>query len=218
MLFKHISPVGKNNTGSILTMKGIRIKTFQSMAQAVSPLELEINERLYLRALHLNYKVDHGNQQQRFPYKRKPDNSFAAGMFPTVRYEMEEKAERHQGKHFPIALHQLGEKPGTESCEYLVQHIQRSGEVGIAEKYPTETNEVERDYDAEEAADAMTALSLFPAGDAHPELMGCQRNTMQHPPKTKFQDAPCHKPPKNMVMMRLAYCRIFPLRLPPRDI
>ena len=43
------------------------------------------------------------------------------------------KAERHQGKHFPIALHQLGEKPGTESCEYLVQHIQRSGEVGIAE-------------------------------------------------------------------------------------
>lgn len=161
MLFKHISPVGKNNTGSILTMKGIRIKTFHSMAQAVSPLELEINERLYLRALHLNYKVDHGNQQQRFPYKRKPDDSFAAGMFPTVRYEMEEKAERHQGKHFPIALHQLGEKPGTESCEYLVQHIQRSGEVGIAEKYPTETNEVERDYDAEEAADAMTALSLF---------------------------------------------------------
>ena len=72
-----------------------------------------------------------------------------------------EKAERHQGKHFPIALHQLGEKPGTESCEYLVQHIQRSGEVGIAEKYPTETNEVKRDYDAEEAADAMTALSLF---------------------------------------------------------
>lgn len=148
-------------------MKGIRIKTFHSMTQAVSPLELEINERLYLRALHLNYKVDHGNQQQRFPYKRKPDDSFAAGMFPTVRYEMEEKAERHQGKHFPIALHQLGEKPGTESCEYLVQHIQRSGEVGIAEKYPTETNEVERDYDAEEAADAMTALSLFPAGDAH---------------------------------------------------
>lgn len=39
----------------------------------------------------LNYKVDHGNQQQRFPYKRKPDDSFAAGMFPTVRYEMEEK-------------------------------------------------------------------------------------------------------------------------------
>ena len=105
-------------------MKGIRIKTFHSMTQAVSPLELEINERLYLRALHLNYKVDHGNQQQRFPYKRKPDDSFAAGMFPTVRYEMEEKAERHQGKHFPIALHQLGEKPGTESCEYLVQHIQ----------------------------------------------------------------------------------------------
>lgn len=186
MLFKHISPVGKNNTGSILTMKGIRIKTFHSMTQAVSPLELEINERLYLRALHLNYKVDHGNQQQRFPYKRKPDDSFAAGMFPTVRYEMEEKAERHQGKHFPIALHQLGEKPGTESCEYLVQHIQRSGEVGIAEEYPTETNEVERDYNAEEAADAMTALSLFPAGDAHPELMGCQRNTMQHPPKNKI--------------------------------
>ena len=99
---------------------------------------------------------------------------------------MEEKAERHQCKHFPIALHQLGEKPGTESCEYLVQHIQRSGEVGIAEEYPTETNEVERDYDAEEAADAMTALSLFPAGDAHPELMGYQSNTMQHQEKKKI--------------------------------
>ena len=38
------------------------------------------------------------------------------------------------------------------------------------------------------------------------------------PQNTKFQEAPCHKPPRNMVMIRLAYWRILPLRLPPRDI
>lgn len=110
----------------------------------------------------------------------------------------------------PNTLHQLREKSGTESSEYLPQHIQRSGEIGIAEEYPTEANEVERDNDAEETADTMTAFAFLPAGNAHPELMGCQSNTMQHAPKDEIPEAPCHKPPRNMVIIRLAYWRILP--------
>ena len=103
---------------------------------------------------------------------------------------MQEKAERHQGKHFPIAHYQLWEKPGTESREYLPQHIQRSGEIGIAEEYPAEANEVERNDDAEEAADATTAFALLPSGNAHPELMDSQSNAMQHSPKHKIPGSP----------------------------
>ena len=103
---------------------------------------------------------------------------------------MQEEAERHQGKHFPIAHYQLREKPGTESREYLPQHIQRSGEIGIAEEYSAEADEVERNDDAEEAADATTAFALLPSGNAHPELMDSQSNAMQHAPKHKIPGSP----------------------------
>lgn len=98
---------------------------YQQPVPAVPPLELEVNERLYLRTLHLNNQIDYGNQQQCLPYQWKA-NDRCCKHAPAVRHEMQEEAERHQGKHFPIAHYQLREKPGTESREYLPQHIQRS--------------------------------------------------------------------------------------------
>ena len=88
-----------------------RYREYQQPVPAVPPLELEVNERLYLRTLHLNNQIDYGNQQQRFPYQRKANNRLAASVLPTVRHEMQEKAERHQGKHLPKAPYQLREKP-----------------------------------------------------------------------------------------------------------
>ena len=49
---------------------------------------------------------------------------------------------------------------------------------------------MERDNDAEETADTMTAFAFLPAGNAHPELMGCQSNTMQHAPKDEIPGSP----------------------------
>jgi len=71
---------------------------------------------LYLRTLHLNNQIDYGKQQQRFPYQREANERLAASVLPTVRHEMQEKAERHQGKHFPITpLSIAGKSPGTKS-------------------------------------------------------------------------------------------------------
>ena len=131
---------------------------------------------------------------------------------------MQEKAERHQGKHFPIAHYQLREKPGTESRKYLPQHIQRSGEIGIAEEYPAEANEVERNDDTEEAADATTAFALLPSGNAHPELMDSQSNAMQHAPKHKIPGSPMPQAAQKHGNDKVGILRILPLRLPPRDI
>ena len=112
---------------------------------------------------------------------------------------MQEEAERHQGKHFPIAHYQLREKPGTESREYLPQHIQRSGEIGIAEEYPAEADEVERNDDAEEAADATTASPFIRPVMPIQNLWTAKATPCNIPQNTKFQEAPCHKPPRNMV-------------------
>ena len=93
----------------------------------------------------------------------------------------------------------------------LPQHIQRSGEIGIAEEYPAEADEVERNDDAEEAADATTAFAFFRPVMPIQNLWTAKATPCNIPQNTKFQEAPCHKPPRNMVMIRLAYWRIFAL-------
>ena len=38
------------------------------------------------------------------------------------------------------------------------------------------------------------------------------------PQSTKFQEAPCHSPPKNMVIIRFRYWRNLPFRFPPKEM
>ena len=86
------------------------------------------------------------------------NDRLAANMPQLSGTKWRKKAERHQGKHFPIAHHQLGKSPGRKVVNICLNISSRSGEIGIAEEYPAETNEVERNDDAEEAADATTAF------------------------------------------------------------
>ena len=45
---------------------------------------------------------------------------------------------------------------------------------------------MESDKHSEEAADATALRPLLTPGKRHPELMGCKRNAVHHPPKDKI--------------------------------
>ena len=49
-------------------------------------------------------------------------------------------------------------------------------------------------------------------------LCAASATPWNNPQTTKFHEAPCHNPPRNIVIMRLAYWRIFPFRFPPKEI
>ena len=144
---------------------------------------------LYLRTLHLNNQIDYGNQQQRFPINGRRTTALLASVLPTVRHEMQEKAERHQGKHFPITHYQLREKPGTESRKYLPQHIQRSGEIGIAEEYPAEANEVERMTIPKKRRMPRLRSPFFRPVTPIQNLWTAKATPCNMPQNTKFQEA-----------------------------
>ena len=98
---------------------------------------------------------------------------------------------------------------------YLRYHVDTSREIYVTEEYPAETHEVEGYQHSKKTLPAVTLIGLFPAQQT---AIGLNATPCIIPQQMKFQLAPCHKPPKNMVMMRLMYWRIFPLRLPPKEI
>ena len=56
-------------------------------------------------------------------------------------------------------------------------------EVGIAEEYPAEADEMESDEDAEHATPAVALLAFLTAGDGHPHLVQRQRHAVKHSPQ-----------------------------------
>ena len=146
---------------------------------------MKIDERLYLRTLHLNDEVNDQYHQHGFSQQGEADNRRCAGTLPTIGDKVQKITQRHQGKDLPITRYQLRKELRAERGEYLPQHIYRCGELDIAEENPAQADEVERDKYAEESTDTVTSLSFRVSDERHPSFMERQRNTMHHTPKHK---------------------------------
>ena len=69
--------------------------------------ELEIDERLYLGALHLNDDEDDGSYQQGCQQDATPLDDCDTGLRPSVGHEMGDIAKENHGEDCPVALHHL---------------------------------------------------------------------------------------------------------------
>lgn len=116
---------------------------------------------------------------------------------------MKQIADAHQDEYFPVSGDELRKQFRMEGGEYLADHGNRTFELGIAEEYPAEADEVEGDNYGEHAAPAGTAVGLGTVKQAAEELVYGQCHSMKSAPYDKFHEAPCQSPPSSMVSIRL---------------
>lgn len=85
-------------------------------------LELEIDKRLYLAALHLYDYIDNHHDEQSTGYDPTPFQESDEAVLKLIRREMGEITQQHDGKDHPIATDYLNEEFGMEIAVYLTDH------------------------------------------------------------------------------------------------
>ena len=88
-------------------------------------LELEIDERLYVAALHLYHDIYGNDYKNRLKRHRQRYDSFLHGISQAHRHIMEQESQTDEDKNLPIARHHLAEHFGMERGEYLREHGHR---------------------------------------------------------------------------------------------
>ena len=107
--------------------------------------ELEINERLYIRTLHLHDDEDDGSDGDGREYHPAFLQNAHATILPFVWNPVREKGECHEQKDIFIGCKDIGKNRGIEFRKHLSEHDPHSLEIPAAEEKPCEAEDMESD-------------------------------------------------------------------------